>query len=98
MEDYVPRSSVVPVAAGLILSWIVAPTTVLFGIDLAGLPTTDSGRQAIPIDFLALGFYLVGFIFLLVGLFRVLKTVDFLGRREAARMEDEDYRAGYRQR
>jgi O-antigen/teichoic acid export membrane protein len=98
MDSYRPRSSVTAIITGLILSWLVGPGIGAFGFLIAGTPNPEALRVALPIYFLAGGVAFIGFICILVGILRALRTVDFLGRREAARMEDEDYRAGYTDR
>ncbi|GAB3269543.1 hypothetical protein GCM10027449_03780 [Sinomonas notoginsengisoli] len=98
MENYRPRSSVVPTAIGLILLWLVAPGVAAFGFLIAGTANPDALRVAFPIYFLAVGIGFIGGICLLVSTFRALRTIDFLGRREAARMDAEDYQAGYARR
>jgi O-antigen/teichoic acid export membrane protein len=95
MDRYTPRSSVAAVVTGIILFWLVAPGIAVFGAIIAGAPRADFLRVALPIYFAASGVALIGLICVLVGIFRALRTIDFLGRREAARMEAEDYRSGY---
>lgn len=98
LDNYTPRSSVAAMVTGLILCWLVAPGVAGFGFLIAGTPSPDALRVALPIYFGASGVALIGFICILVVIFRTLRTIDFLGRREAARMEAEDYRSGYADR
>ncbi|MDQ0261465.1 hypothetical protein [Sinomonas atrocyanea] len=98
MDSYRPRSAVAAIVTGLFLSWLVAPVVGAFGFLIASTPNPNALQVALPIYSLAGGLAFIGFICILVGILRALRTIDFLGRREAARMEDEDYGAGYADR
>lgn len=79
----------------MVLCWFVAPALIfMIGVAMSSNPGAVSDpaylKNMLPIDLLALGVELIGFVCFIVGLFRALKTVDFLGRREYARMEGEE--------
>ena len=79
----------------MVLCWLVAPAIgVMVVIALTSNPGALSdpayARNMLPIEFLAAGVEFVGWVCFIVGLFRALKTLDFLGRREYSRMEDEE--------
>ncbi|WP_138444558.1 hypothetical protein [Sinomonas susongensis] len=95
MDNYIPRSSLAAVVTGMVLCWVVGPAIFfVIALAMAANPATlvnpATFQKAIPFELLGLGVELIGGICFVVGLIRALRTVDFLGRREYARMEAEE--------
>ena len=90
MHSFTPRSSVAAIATGTILFWLLGPGIGAFGYLISTTPSPDAGRVALPIMILAGGVSVTGLLCTLAGIFRALRTIDFLGWREAERMETED--------
>lgn len=94
MDSYMPRNSVSLFVSGMVLFWLVGPAVFAYAILIADTPSPDATKIGVPLMFVGGGLAFVGVICFFVCAIRALKTIDFLGRREAARMEAEEGSAG----
>ncbi|MDP9885486.1 putative membrane protein [Sinomonas atrocyanea] len=82
MENFQPKNSLGMIVSGVIMAYLVAPIVLAINIPMLG--SYSRGQGAMVGLFFGIGVAVVGMIFLIVGLVRVLRTIDFLGRRAAA--------------
>lgn len=82
MENFEPKNSRGMIVSGFILIYFLAPIVLAIYIPMAG---TYGGHYAGTVGiFFGIGLAVVGLVLLIVGMLRVLRTIDFLGRKAAS--------------